>query len=145
MAITFFEEDITFKLPERNLHKKWLKEIAKSESFAISALNYIFCSDTYLLKINQEYLNHDTFTDIITFDTSEDDQVIEGDIFISIERVQENSRKEQVLFEEELHRVMSHGLLHLMGYKDKSKEDKIEMRSKEDHSVSLFHSVKSST
>jgi probable rRNA maturation factor len=145
MAITFFEEDIQFKLSHKNLHKRWLKEIAKVENFVISELNYIFCSDTYLLKINQEYLNHETYTDIITFDNSEEDQVIEGDIFISIHRVEENAQQEQVLFEEELHRVMSHGLLHLMGYKDKSKEDKIQMRKKEDQSVILFRSAKSST
>lgn len=145
MAITFFEEDVDFKLPNRNLHKKWLKEVAKTEAYVISDLNYIFCSDSYLLKINQDYLNHDTYTDIITFDNSEEEQTIEGDIFISIDRVLDNAKKEQVLFEEELHRVMSHGLLHLMGYKDKTKEDQIAMRKMEDQSVSLFHLAKSST
>ena len=145
MAITFFEEDIDFKLSNRNLHKKWLKEVAKTEAYVISDLNYIFCSDSYLLKINQDYLNHDTYTDIITFDNSEEELTIEGDIFISIDRVLDNAKKEQVLFEEELHRVMSHGLLHLMGYKDKTKEDQIAMRKMEDQSVSLFHLAKSST
>jgi rRNA maturation RNase YbeY len=138
MAILFFEEDIRFSLPEKNKNKKWLKEIANLEGFKVAELNYIFCSDEYLYKINVEYLNHKTYTDIITFDNSEKDKKIEGDIFISIPRVKENSKKENVPFEKELSRVMSHGMLHLMGYKDKSDEDRASMRKMENKAISLL-------
>ncbi|WP_373496581.1 rRNA maturation RNase YbeY [Aquiflexum sp.] len=139
MAIQFFEEDIKFSLKEKNKHKKWLKTIAENEGFIITDLNYIFCSDEYLYKINFDYLNHNTYTDIITFDNSEEKNFIEGDIFISIERIKENAEKTKNQTETEILRVMSHGLLHLMGYKDKSKEDKKQMSKLEDKSISLFH------
>lgn len=139
MAILFFEEDIKFSLPDKNKHKRWLKGIAGNEGFAIEELNYIFCSDEYLLQINQEYLKHNTYTDIITFDNSDSDKVIISDIFISIDRVKENATKENTAFENELLRVMSHGLLHLMGYKDKKPEDKLKMRDLEDQSIRLFN------
>lgn len=138
MAILFFEEDITYSLKEKNKYKKWLKSIAEKEGFKIKELNYIFCSDEYLYQINLDYLNHKTYTDIITFDNSENKNSIEGDIFISIERVSENAQKENVLFEKELQRVLSHGLLHLMGYKDKSEADKTIMRNKEELALNLF-------
>ena len=128
--ITFLTEDIIFGLKEKLKHKAWLKNVAKAEGFKIGALNYIFCSDAYLLDINQKYLSHNTLTDIVTFDHSEDPQMIEGDIFISIERVRENALK----FDSEaseLKRVMVHGLLHLIGYKDKDKAQKALMRNKE--------------
>lgn len=139
MAILFFEEDIKFPLPDKNKHKRWLKGIAANEGFVIEELNYIFCSDEYLLQINQEYLKHNTYTDIITFDNSDRDKVIISDIFISIDRVKENATKENTAFENELLRVMSHGLLHLMGYKDKKPEDKLKMRDLEDQSIRLFN------
>jgi len=128
--IAFLTEDITFELKEKLKHKAWLKEAAKAEGFRIGELNYIFCSDDYLLDINQKYLGHDTLTDIVTFDNSEDPKMIEGDIFISIERVQENALKFDTA-ESELKRVMVHGLLHLAGYKDKDKAQKELMRNKE--------------
>jgi len=128
--ITFLTEDITFELKEKLRHKAWLKEAAKAEGFAIGELNYIFCSDAYLLDINQKYLGHDTLTDIVTFDNSEDPKMIEGDVFISIERVRENAIKFDTK-DSELKRVMVHGLLHLAGYKDKDKAQKELMRSKE--------------
>jgi rRNA maturation RNase YbeY len=128
--IAFLTEDITFELKEKLKHKAWLKEAAKAEGFRIGELNYIFCSDVYLLDINQKYLGHDTLTDIVTFDNSEDPKMIEGDIFISIERVQENALKFDTA-ESELKRVMVHGLLHLAGYKDKDKTQKELMRNKE--------------
>ncbi|GAB2618346.1 rRNA maturation RNase YbeY [Belliella aquatica] len=141
MAIQFFDEDSGFKLKDKNLHKKWLKEIATKEGYQIGELTYIFCTDEYLFNINVEYLNHDTYTDIITFDNSEDEEMIEGDIFISIDRVKENAIKEDIEFYKELHRVMSHGVLHLMGYKDKSKEDIKLMREMEDQSISLYENI----
>lgn len=128
--ITFLTEDITFGLKEKLKHKAWLKDAAKAEGYTIGELNYIFCSDAYLLDINQKYLGHDTLTDIVTFDNSEDPKMIEGDIFISIERVRENAIKFDT-GDSELKRVMVHGLLHLAGYKDKEKAQKELMRNKE--------------
>jgi rRNA maturation RNase YbeY len=128
--ITFLTEGIIFELKEKLKHKTWLKDVAKAEGFTIGELNYIFCSDAYLLDINQKYLGHDTLTDIVTFDNSEDPKMIEGDIFISTERVRENALKFDTATSE-LKRVMVHGLLHLIGYKDKDKVQKELMRSKE--------------
>jgi rRNA maturation RNase YbeY len=138
MAIQFFEEDIKFPLKEKNKHKRWLKAIAENDGYKITDLNYIFCTDEYLHKINLDYLNHDTYTDIITFDNSEEEKLIEGDIFVSIERIIDNAEKLEGGVEKEILRVMSHGLLHLMGYKDKNKEDKKIMREMEDRCISLY-------
>jgi len=129
--IQFCIEDVAFSLKEKLKHKAWLTEVAKQEGKKILELTYVFCSDEYLLQINQEYLNHDTLTDIVTFDNSEDTKKIEGDIFISIERVKENGETLGTS-DTELKRVMVHGLLHLLGYKDKKKEDKTLMTEKED-------------
>ncbi len=135
--IQFCTEDITFSLKEKLKHKAWLNEVTKQEGKKILELTYVFCSDEYLLQINQEYLNHDTLTDIVTFDNSEDPKKIEGDIFISIERVKENGDKLGTS-ETELERVMVHGLLHLLGYKDKKKEDKALMTEKEDFYIKQY-------
>ena len=135
--IQFCSEDITFSLKEKLKHKAWLNEVAKQEGKKILELSYVFCSDDYLLEINKEYLNHDTLTDIVTFDNSEDPKKIEGDIFISIERVLENGNKLGTS-ETELERVMVHGLLHLLGYKDKKKEDKALMTEKEDFYIKQY-------
>ena len=136
--IIFFNEDINFKFQGKNNFKAWLKNVADKEGFKIKNLNYIFCSDEYLHKINVDYLDHDTFTDIITFDNSEDETTIEGDIFVSIERVKENSQKLNTVFDEELKRVIVHGLLHLCGYDDHSVEDKAEMRRLEGEYILIF-------
>ncbi|MDF2156408.1 rRNA maturation RNase YbeY [Algoriphagus sp. CAU 1675] len=138
MAINFFTEDIKFQPQQKLKRKKWLKEIASREDYEISDLNYIFCSDEYLYNINVEYLNHKTLTDIITFDNSEEEELIEGDIFISIDRVRENAQKLGQSEEDELNRVLSHGLFHLMGYKDKNPEESRLMRSKEEFAINLF-------
>jgi rRNA maturation RNase YbeY len=135
--IHFCTEDITFSLKEKLKHKAWLNEVAKQEGKRILELTYVFCSDDYLLQINQEYLNHDTLTDIVTFDNSEDPNKIEGDIFISIDRVKENGDALGTK-ETELERVMVHGLLHLLGYKDKKKEDKVLMTEKEDFYIKQY-------
>lgn len=137
--VIFFNEDIDFKFLGKNNFKVWLKKVADKEGFKLGNLNYIFCSDTYLHKINVEYLNHDTFTDIITFDNSEADNIIEGDVFISIERVKENSFTLNTVFDEELKRVVVHGLLHLCGYDDHSVEDKAEMRRLESEYILFFN------
>ena len=135
--IAFLSEDITFELKEKLKHKAWLKDAAKAEGFKIGELNYIFCSDAYLLDINQKYLGHDTLTDIVTFDNSEDPKMIEGDIFISIERIRENALKFDTA-ESELKRVMVHGLLHLAGYKDKGKAHKELMTIKENEHLKTY-------
>lgn len=138
MAINFFSEEIAFSLPQKLKRKTWLKQISQTENFKIGELNYIFCSDEYLYKINVDYLNHYTYTDIITFDNSEEETIIEGDIFISIDRVKENARKLRQDESTELSRVISHGLFHLMGYKDKSPEQAALMRTKEEFAINLY-------
>ncbi|MFD0795351.1 rRNA maturation RNase YbeY [Mucilaginibacter litoreus] len=131
-AITFFEEDISYKLKNKTAVRKWINNTIEAEGYKLRELNYIFCSDDYLLQINQQYLDHDTYTDIITFDNSEEEGIIVADIFISVERVQENAANFKVTETQELHRVIIHGALHLLGYKDKSDTDKKKMTSKED-------------
>lgn len=135
-----FHSETDFQLAQKNLHKRWLAEVASHEGFKIGDINYIFCDDAYLLRINQEYLQHDTLTDIITFDYVEG-KVLNGDIFISIERVRENSEIFSVTFEQELHRVLSHGLLHLCGYKDKTDKEAAVMRRMEDFAIQLFQTI----
>lgn len=136
--ISFFTEDIKFSLPNKSKVSSWLFKVIENEDYKLFELNYIFCSDKYLLGINIEYLNHDTYTDIITFDNSETENLIEGDIFISIERVRENSVSFNVDFETELKRVLVHGVLHLCGYLDKSDDESLTMRQKEDFYIQSF-------
>jgi rRNA maturation RNase YbeY len=138
MAIYFFSEEINFELKEKLNRKRWLKNIATKAGFNIKELNYVFCSDEYLYQINLEYLNHETYTDIITFDNSEKEFDLSGDIFISIDRVNENAKTHNQEIETELSRVLAHGLLHLMGYKDKTKEESTLMRQKEEESINLY-------
>lgn len=116
----------------------WLDIVAASEGFKISEINYIFCSDEYLLQINRQYLKHDYYTDIITFDNSENQEFIEADIFVSTERVKENSHLEQTSFFSELLRVIVHGLLHLIGYDDSNLDLKQLMRNMEDKYLDLY-------
>lgn len=131
--IFFFNEaPITYRLKQKTNCRNWLNAVAQTEQHIIKQLNYIFCSDEYLLNVNMEHLNHHTYTDIITFDNSDKTNEIEGDIFISIHRVKENALTYKVPLVFELHRVMVHGLLHLCGYKDKSKTQQKTMRDKED-------------
>ncbi|EJF53147.1 metalloprotein, YbeY/UPF0054 family [Saprospira grandis DSM 2844] len=136
--IEFYTEDIDYKLPQAEQMESWLQAIAKREGLDIEALSFIFCSDAYLLPMNQEYLQHDTLTDVITFQYQEEGQPVSGDIFISVERCRENAEKFEVLAQNEIHRVMAHGLLHLLGYKDKSKEEAQLMRQKENESLELL-------
>jgi len=135
--ITFHIEDIEFKVPNTLKTKRWLKEVVEKEGFSLEGINYIFCSDDYLHKMNIEYLDHDYLTDIITFDNSEDESIIEGDIFISIDRVKDNAQSFNVTFEHELRRVLVHGVLHLCGYLDKTEEEEKMMRSKENFYLGL--------
>lgn len=135
--IDFFCQDIAFKLPTPGKTRSWIQEVIKREKKSLIHLNYIFCSDEYLLTLNKQYLNHKTLTDIITFDNSEASDEIEGDIFVSVPRVLSNAEKFHTDAHEELHRVLVHGVLHLIGYYDKSPRQKARMRKKEDAYLSL--------
>lgn len=136
-AINFFAEDTNYVLKNKLALKRWIKDTIGAEGFRLDELNFILCSDAYLLQINQQYLNHDTYTDIVTFDNSEKQGRITGDIFISVERTQENARLFNVTSETELHRVIIHGVLHLLGYKDKKPADKEQMTAKENEYLTL--------
>ncbi|TDQ09571.1 rRNA maturation RNase YbeY [Pedobacter metabolipauper] len=137
-AIHFFTEDLNYTLKNKMRIKDWIKAAIAAEGFVLNELNFILCSDEYLLRINQEYLDHDTYTDVITFDNSEGLKTILGDIFISVERIQENAKLYRLTVPNELCRVMIHGTLHLLGYKDKTKSDKAQMTEKEDLYLSLL-------
>lgn len=137
--ITFFSEDIDFVLSQQEQISNWLNTVSDQYGQEIGFINYIYCSDNYLLNINKEYLQHDYYTDIITFDQRDfDDEPIEADIFISIDRVRDNASASQSTFQKELHRVMVHGLLHLLDQDDKTPEQKEEMRKSEDACLSLL-------
>ncbi len=133
-----FHYEIDFKIDREPEYVSWVSSICVSENVEAANLSFIFCDDDYLLELNKKYLNHDTYTDIISFDYSEG-LTIAGDIFISVERVKENSKLYNTTFLDELRRVMAHGLLHLIGYKDKSEKDIEIMRSKELDKLKLFH------
>lgn len=127
-----------FQLDNEDVFSQWIEQVVLSENKSLGEVNYIFCNDDYLHKINVEYLNHDTLTDIISFDYTEGD-LIQGDIFISTERVADNASDFDFPFNEELKRVMIHGILHYCGYKDKSKDDEQLMRLKENEKIKMFH------
>jgi len=129
--IEYNYEDVVFQLNNEQLTTHWIEEIIKNEKRKMGEISYIFCSNEKILEINKQYLNHDYYTDIITFDYCEN-KIISGDIFISIETVKENSLEYQVDFQEEINRVMAHGILHLCGYGDKTELEKKKMREKEE-------------
>ena len=139
--IKYFREDTRFLFKGRRDNNEWLKDGITSESvkekFRAGDINIIFCSDDYLLDLNKKFLSHDFYTDIITFDNCAD-KIISGDLFISIDRVRENSKTYASSFDEELHRVIVHGVLHLLGYKDKTKAQSKVMREKESFYLNLF-------
>lgn len=135
-AISFYNHGITSNLEGKSLLRKFLSSIFAEEGVEFRSVSYIFCSDNYLLKLNQKYLNHNTFTDILTFTLSGTSLPIISEIYISIERVKENAKKLNESYENELHRVMIHGILHLCGYKDHSKTEKVLMRQTEDYYLS---------
>ncbi len=133
-----FDYETDFRLSNESDYASWIESVITSESYVLGEINYIFCDDNFLHRINVEYLNHDTLTDIITFDNSVD-TMLHSDIFISVERVADNAKDFNVSFDEELQRVIIHGILHLCGYKDKSQEEATLMRSKENEKIKLFH------
>ena len=134
--VRYFKEDTKFEFKHRLLNNRWLKMVAESEIRRLGDINIIFCSDNYILDVNMKYLQHDYFTDIITFDYCEDDR-LSGDLFISVDSVRENAIEYGTSFNDELNRVMVHGILHLIGYDDHSDEDIKQMRSKENYYLSL--------
>ena len=133
-----FNYETQFTLENEEAIMSWLSDVIISETKKEGEINYIFCDDDYLLKINLEYLNHDTLTDIISFDYSVGNE-LNGDIFISVERVKDNANDFNVSFEDELKRVIVHGVLHYCGYKDKTEKDEQLMRFKEEEKLSMFH------
>ena len=133
-----FNYETDFELKNEAQYEDWISRIIESEGFDEGEINYIFCDDEYLHKINVEYLDHDTLSDIISFDYTVGN-LIQGDIFVSVERVKDNANDFNVSFEEELKRVLSHGVLHYCGYKDKSPKDEALMRSKEEEKMQMFH------
>ena len=137
MPIHYFSNQIDFKPKNQRKTTLWIASVAKKEKKAIGEISYVFCTDEYLLSLNQQFLNHNTFTDIITFDYSEGKKELSGEIYISIDRVADNAAKFKSDFHDELHRVMIHGVLHLAGYKDKKPTDKALMRKKEEACLSL--------
>jgi len=132
-----YNYETEFVLDNETQIEVWIEKIVSEKDFELGEVNYIFCDDEYLLKLNVEFLQHDTLTDIISFDNSLG-KLINGDIFISVERVKENAKEYNVTFEEELHRVMIHGVLHYMGLKDKSADEKIVMRKEENKALSVL-------
>ncbi len=140
MAIHFSSDDIDFKLKNQLKIKKWLERVIINHDCRLGDIAYSFCSDDHILEVNNQFLHHDTYTDIITFDYVEGD-MISGDILISIDRVGENAKIFEVPFDRELRRVLVHGVLHLLGFKDKSKKDAALMRKKEDESLTLYDTL----
>lgn len=138
-SINFFSEDVSFTPQNRRVLQDWISTVVSEFQSEIDSINFIYCSDNYLLEINKEYLDHDYFTDIITFDNRDDlSEAIDADIFISIDRVKENAASLSQDFQNELHRVMIHGVHHLLGQGDRSDEEKQQMRKREEASLSLL-------
>ncbi len=142
--INFFSEGIQFELKDESKITTWIKSVIAENHKELTTLNFILTSDEELYRINKQYLQHDTYTDIITFPMSEEN-VIEGDIFVSIDRIKDNAKNLKVTFENELHRVLIHGVLHLIGYDDKTPELKKEMRKAEDEALEKLKSPERTT
>ena len=140
MAIYFSSENLDFELENESKVKKWISAVVNAQNRRVGNINYLFCDDAYLININRTYLNHDTYTDIITFDYVEGN-VVSGDIMISVERVKENATLFSTTFEQELHRVVIHGVLHLLGQADKTDEEAMEMRKKEEAALALWNTI----
>lgn len=132
LPIYFYQQETTYTVKQKNNLRNWINRTILTEGYELQTLNFIFCSDEYLLKMNEQYLKHDTYTDIITFDNSETPNLIAGDIFISIDRIRDNAKSFKTTFTNELHRVIIHGTLHLLGYADKTNKAKKLMTEKED-------------
>ena len=136
MAVSFVSET-KFNLKDKLKVKAWIKAVIEKEGSKQGTISYVFCSDEKILEVNKQFLNHDFYTDIITFDYVEDEK-INGDIYISVDRVEDNANQFEASFEDELHRVIIHGVLHLLGYKDHNPKDEKLMRSKENEAIALY-------
>ena len=136
--INFFNENVEFLLPKKRQIRNWIFSVITTENYQLSEINFIFCSDEHLLGLNKQYLEHDTYTDVITFDHSETPNTVVADVFISLDRVKENAANLNVKMFEELLRVMVHGTLHLVGFNDKNEEDKKRMTAREDYYLAEF-------
>ncbi len=141
-SINFFSEKIRFKLKDPKKTISWIKSVIKKEGATLTSLNYIFCSDEYLKEVNIQYLNHKSYTDIITFNYNPSEKELDGEIYISVDRVRENAETFKTDFKPELNRVIIHGVLHLIGFNDKTKTEKSIMREKEDSYLSLLNNSK---
>lgn len=140
MAITYTLDDVRFDLRGRQRLRAWIEQVVRNADKRVGEIGYVFCSDDHLLTVNRQFLNHDTYTDIITFDYVSGDMV-SGDIIISVDRVRENAKQMNLSFSEELHRVMIHGVLHLLGQGDKSERESKEMRAKENVALQLLEQM----
>lgn len=140
MSIRIASQNIDFELPQVEKVKKWVSQVVQLRGKRVGNISYLFCDDEHLLGVNQQFLNHDTYTDIITFDYVVAD-LISGDIMISVDRVGENAEKFGVPFEQELHRVVIHGVLHLLGQGDKSDAEAVEMRRQEEEALALWNTM----
>ena len=140
MAIYFSSENIKFDLRGKLKVNKWITDLIKAQNKKVGDISYLFCDDAYLIGVNRTYLDHDTYTDIITFDYVEDD-TISGDILISVERVKENAQLFNTTFDQELHRVIIHGVLHLLGQGDKTETEAAQMRKKEEAALALWNTM----
>ncbi|MDE3234350.1 MAG: rRNA maturation RNase YbeY [Bacteroidota bacterium] len=140
LKVQFSSADRSLTLRNKTKIKEFIEQLFKKEKKQLSSLHYIFCSDPYLLEINKQFLNHDYYTDIITFDLSEDavKKGIEGEVYISLDRIKDNAKQENASYTEEALRVIFHGALHLCGYKDKKKSEIEVMRQKEEYYLQLF-------
>lgn len=136
--IQFFTEEVDFKLENEQIIQKWILALIQAEGYEAGVINIIFCNDEYLLELNQKFLDRDTLTDVIAFDYREGNDDVAGDIFISLERIEENADHFDQTFDKEVYRVVAHGVLHLCGYSDKSPEEKAVMTQKEDKYLSLL-------
>ena len=135
--IYFFLEEVNYELKKKRNIRSWIIQTAENEDYKIGTLNYIFTNDEILVQLNKEYLRHFTLTDIITFDLSESSGILSGDIYISIDRARENAKEYKDSLTNEIRRLMIHGVLHLMGYRDKSREEREQMKAKEEYYLSL--------
>lgn len=140
MAISFSNQNIDFSLPDQNRVKEWISTLIKRHGMSVGNIGYLFCDDSFLLEANNKYLNHDTLTDIITFDYV-NGNLVSGDIMISVERVSDNSVTFGVPFSDELHRVIIHGVLHLLGQGDKTDDEARIMRQREDEALALWKTI----
>ncbi len=138
MSITYQSQDTNFSLKNRRLISQWIKTVIAKHNKQLGNVSYIFCSNSFILDLNQKYLNHNYFTDIITFDYCSDN-IIEGDIFISVDTVKDNSTRFNTIFNDELLRVIIHGVLHLIGFNDKTTKQQKQMRSMEDEALSIYY------